>query len=171
MSSIGVSTLTQSDLEAVRRSPAVRGVAPLMFLAGGVRRGNVWASMSVPTATTPEFAAIRQLTLTEGRFLEPVDATRAVCVLGSTIRQELFPKGSAVGKKVGINQFIYEVVGVARPRVVSTQFMGTSEVDPLIYLPLERVQREVGSKQIHRIIAQVVAATTAPRPSEPFKMP
>jgi putative ABC transport system permease protein len=157
MSSIGISTLTRSDLEAVRRCPAVREVAPLMFLAGGVRRGAVWASMSVPMATTPEFAAIRQLTLSEGRFLQPGDATRPVCVLGSTIRQELFPHGPAVGKKVGVNQFIYEVVGVARPRMASTQLFGGNDVDPVIYLPLQRVQQELGSKQLHRIVAEVVA--------------
>src|SRR5438552_1372349 len=63
MSSIGISTLTLSDLEGVRRCPTVRGVAPLMFLAGGVRRGERWASISVPMATTPEFSVIRQLKL------------------------------------------------------------------------------------------------------------
>jgi len=157
MSSIGISTLTPADLEAVRRRRTVRQVAPLMFLAGGVRRGEEWASVSVPVGTTPELAAIRQLTVVEGRFLEPGDAMRRVCVLGSSIRDELFPQGGAVGHKVGINQLIYEVIGVARPRVASSSFFGGNEVDPVVYLPLERVKKDTGSTQIHRIIAQVVS--------------
>src|SRR5262249_54770927 len=63
MSSIGISTLTLADMEAVRRRPTVRTVAPLLFLAGGARKGEQWASVSVPVGTTPELAAIRQLKL------------------------------------------------------------------------------------------------------------
>src|SRR5262249_12577525 len=134
MSSIGISTLTLADMEAVRRRPTVRTVAPLLFLAGGARKGEQWASVSVPGGTTPELAAIRQLKLLEGRFLEPADTRRAVCVLGSSIQEELFPHGRAVGQKIGINQTIYDVVGVAKPRVAPSSLFGGNDLDPLIYM-------------------------------------
>jgi putative ABC transport system permease protein len=156
MASIGISTLTMADLEAVRHCATVRTVAPLLFLAGGARKGEKWASVSVPLGTTPELAGIRQLKLLEGRFLEPGDARRKVCVLGSSVQEELFPQGHAVGQKIGVNQVVYEVIGVAKPRIAPSSLFGGNDVDPVIYLPLERVREETGAKQIHRILAQVV---------------
>jgi ABC-type lipoprotein release transport system permease subunit len=40
MSSIGLSTITPADAATLARHPDVRVAAPLMFLAGGVRRGE-----------------------------------------------------------------------------------------------------------------------------------
>jgi putative ABC transport system permease protein len=155
MSSIGISTLTMTDLAVVRRCPTVRAVAPVMFLAGGVRRGETWASVSIPMATTPELEEIRQLKLTEGRFLKPGDDTRAVCVLGLSLRKELFPSGPALGKQVAVNQSIYTVIGIATPKIAPSSFFGANDVDPVIYLPLRRTQEDTRSRQIHRIVAQV----------------
>src|SRR5437016_3351031 len=61
MSSIGLSTLTERDLEAVRQARGVRAVVPLTFMAGGVRRGDHWAQLSMPMATTPTYQDVRRL--------------------------------------------------------------------------------------------------------------
>src|SRR5689334_506401 len=89
MSSIGLSTLTDQDLAAVRQAKGVRAVVPLTFMAGGVRRGERWAQMSLPMATTPTYQDVRRLTLTEGRFFTTAEADQPVCVLGSTLKEDL----------------------------------------------------------------------------------
>jgi putative ABC transport system permease protein len=158
MSSIGISTLTPADMVALRGQPGVLNVAPLMFLAGGVRRGETWASVSIPIATTPEFQQIRRLSMREGRFLTPADNNRAVCVLGSGLQHELFHDASAMGRTVAVNQMIFHVVGVVKPRALSDSMFGGNELDAIVYMPLGTVQRMTESRQIHRILAQVDGA-------------
>src|SRR5262249_12725010 len=55
MSSIGLSTLTERDIPAVRQAKGVQAAVPLTFMAGGVRRGERWAQLSMPMATTPVY--------------------------------------------------------------------------------------------------------------------
>lgn len=155
MSSIGLSTLTHQDMDALRGDPAVQAVAPLMFLAGGVRQGQNWASLSIPIATTPEFQQIRRLQIAEGRFLTPDDHNRAVCVIGHALREELFGSDSALGRTLAVNQMVFRVVGVVSPRALSDSIFGGSELDAIVYLPLGVVQRMTRSNQIHRILAQI----------------
>ena len=55
MSTVGLSTLTERDLAAVQQAKGVRAVVPLTFMAGGVRRGERWAQLSMPMGTTPTY--------------------------------------------------------------------------------------------------------------------
>jgi len=53
-------------------------------------------------------------TVNEGRFLSPAECNlgRAVCVIGSTVATNLFPRESPLGSKVFIGNLPFEVVGV-----------------------------------------------------------
>jgi putative ABC transport system permease protein len=157
MSSIGLSTITPADVAALKRHPDVVVAAPLMFLAGGVRRGEKWASISIPVATTPEFMQVRRLKMAEGRFLAAEDADRSVCVIGDTLRQELFAGRPALGNTIAVNQMIFRVIGVVAPRAQSDSLFGGNELDAIIYMPIGTVQRLAESRQIHRILAQINA--------------
>ena len=155
MSSIGLSTLNERDLAAVRQARGVRAVVPLTFMAGGVRRGEHWAQLSVPMATTPAYQDVRRLALTEGHFFTAAEDEHPVCVLGSSLKEELFPKERAVGQTVAVNQQQYRVVGVAKTRALSTSIFGGGDLDAIAYLPLRAVTRLTGSRDVHRILALV----------------
>src|SRR5579871_2505903 len=120
MSAVGLSTLTVRDLAAVQQAKGVRAVVPLTFMAGGVRRGDHWATLSLPMATTPTYQDVRRLTLTEGHFFTAAEDNQSVCVLGSSLKEDLFPKEPAVGKTVAVNQNRYRVIGVAKTRAISS---------------------------------------------------
>lgn len=155
MSTVGLSTLTQRDLEAVQRARGVKAVVPLLFMAGGVRRGEHWAQLSLPMATTPTYQDVRRLTLTEGRFFTAAEDDQPICVLGSSLKEELFPKETAVGKTIAVNRTRYRVVGVAKTRALSTSLFGGGDLDAIAYLPLKAVTRQTGSHEVHRILALV----------------
>jgi putative ABC transport system permease protein len=155
MSSIGISTLTERDIAAVQQARGVRAAVPLTFMAGGVRRGEHWAQMSMPMATTPTYQDVRRLVLTEGRFFTAAEDDLPVCVLGSSLKDDLFPKGPAVGKTVAVNQNRYRVIGVAKTRALSTSLFGGGDLDVLAYLPLKAVTRLTRSHEVHRILVQV----------------
>lgn len=63
---------------------------------------------------TEESAYVRGLVVREGRFFTEgeVSGGRPVCVLGAEVASRLFPRGSALGEKVRIENRPYEVVGV-----------------------------------------------------------
>ena len=90
--------LTIDDALALTRSPYVRRIAPLVLGAAGVSYGRRERETTL-LGTTAEFLAVRQLGLAQGRFLPSLDPRRAapVCVLGSTVRKELFGPENALG--------------------------------------------------------------------------
>jgi putative ABC transport system permease protein len=155
MSSVGVSTLSERDLKAVAQAEGVRAVVPLTFVSGGVRRGQKWAQLSMPMATTPNYQEVRRLPMLEGRFFTAADEGQPVCVLGSALKEDLFPKETAVGKTVGVNQHPYRVIGVAKTRALSNSIFGGGDLDAIAYLPLEAVSRQTGTREVHRILAHV----------------
>src|SRR3954470_226933 len=59
-------------------------------------------------------AIVRGLTVRDGRFLSEsdVDGARPVCVVGAEIAERFFENESPLGKKLRINGYSYEVVGV-----------------------------------------------------------
>src|SRR4051812_41164243 len=59
-------------------------------------------------------AVVRGLTVRDGRFLSEsdVDGARPVCVVGAEIAERFFENESPLGKKLRINGYSYEVIGV-----------------------------------------------------------
>jgi len=153
---MGVSNLSLADVEAVRAVAGVRSVAPLMFLGGGVYRGDKPATICMPIATSPEFVAIRRLAIDRGRFFTPEEMDRAVCVLGVGIKKDLFGEEDPLGKEITLNEHPYRVIGVVRERNIGSGLFGGEELDALIYTPLTIAQRLNEMKRLHRILIEMV---------------
>jgi len=64
--------------------------------------------------TTDQFLLTSGASIMEGHFLSELDSGngRQVCVIGSEVATNLFPRESALGKKISINQRPFEIVGV-----------------------------------------------------------
>jgi putative ABC transport system permease protein len=152
---LGISNLTDRDVAAVRGVAGVRSVAPLMFISGGVYRGDKPAGICMPIATVPEFLKIRRLALAKGRFLTDAEQDQPVCVLGTGIKKDLFGAEEALGKKITVNEQPYTVVGVVGERSIGSGLFGGEELDAIIYLPLKAVQRFTKTRQIHRVFIEV----------------
>lgn len=105
--------LTLDDAVAVSRQAFVRRVAPLVVGATEISHGS--RSREVPVlGTSADMLDIRHWKLAQGAFLPSGDLALAssVCVLGATLRRELFPGESAVGQWVRIGDRRFRVVGV-----------------------------------------------------------
>jgi putative ABC transport system permease protein len=155
LSAIGVTNLSPRDVEALRGVPGVEGVAPIMFVGGVVYRGGRPAKVCMPLATTPDFAPIRRLQMSAGRFLTPADLDQPVCVLGSAIADDLFKRENAIGQLVTLGGYPLRVVGIAKQRAISSSILGGGDLDAIVYLPLAATQRLTGVRQIHRIFVEV----------------
>ncbi|MBC8164869.1 MAG: FtsX-like permease family protein, partial [Bryobacteraceae bacterium] len=93
----------------------------------------------------PSFAAIHNLHISEGRFLNDEDDLRSapVCVLGQSAKVELLGYGPAIGKFVKANDTWLEVVGILRERIAAGErSKGSQMEDPnnIVYVPFNTFQ-------------------------------
>jgi ABC-type antimicrobial peptide transport system permease subunit len=111
-----VLTLTPRDGEAIRREcPAVVDIAPVVRARVQIVYGNKnWVPMYI-YGTTPSFLDVRDWTdLEEGEIFtdQDVRSSSKVCLVGHTIKRELFQNESPVGKEIRVQNVIFRVVGV-----------------------------------------------------------
>lgn len=111
-----VLTLTPQDSEEIgRQCPAVTDVAPMCRVRGQVVYGNHnWVPMSI-YGTTPSYLAVRDWDeLDDGDMFTDRDVLNSskVCVIGQTIRRELFQGESPVGQEIRIQNVSFRVIGV-----------------------------------------------------------
>src|SRR5262249_5443751 len=111
-----VLTLTPQDGDAIRREcPAVVDIAPVVRARVQIVYGNKnWVPMYI-YGTTPSLLDVRDWTdLQEGEIFtdQDVRSSSKVCLVGTTIKRELFQNESPVGKEIRVQNVIFRVVGV-----------------------------------------------------------
>ncbi|KAA6186274.1 FtsX-like permease family protein [Thiohalocapsa marina] len=134
------------DIEALRRSvPALAAVAPAVTQSATAIVGNRNWSTSV-TGSDNSYLQARAWTLAAGRaFTEgELRAGKAVCLLGDTVRRELFGRQDPLGQRVRLTKLSCEVIGLLQPKGQSG--MGRDQ-DDLVLLPLRTVQRRLSGNQ------------------------
>jgi putative ABC transport system permease protein len=91
-----------------------RAVAPVMTSTERIRYNKRSARGVSIIGTTEEFLLTGGISVAQGRFFSSLEADggRPVCVIGSMVATNLFPKESPLGKKIKIDQQPFEVVGV-----------------------------------------------------------
>jgi putative ABC transport system permease protein len=89
--------------------------------------------------TSPEYEKINSRPVSEGRFLIDSDLEKRskVAVIGTAVKNILFPDGEALGEKIKINGTIFNVVGV----LTEVQSGQTSTQDDIIIVPVTVAQR------------------------------
>jgi putative ABC transport system permease protein len=143
--------LTIEDAEALRRSSAVRRVAPIMVGSALVAWGGLEREVTV-LGSNAELYEIRDLSMAQGRFLPVGEITRgeAVCVLGHKIRRELFGNASPLGAWVRIGQRRFRVIGVLAPK---GQALGLDMSDVAV-IPVAAAQSLFNSASLFRVLVQ-----------------
>jgi putative ABC transport system permease protein len=114
-----------------------RAVAPVMTSSERVRYNKRSARGVSIVGTTEEFLFTGGISVAQGRFFSALEADggRPVCVIGSMVATNLFPKESPLGKRIKIDQQPFEVIGVLEK-------LGTfldSSVDNQAIIPLPQL--------------------------------
>ncbi len=115
---LGMNNLTMEDAEAILREvPLIKSVSPQadghVLVAGGKQN---WTTHY--RGVTPDFLAIRRWEVAEGESFTGEDVKHAanVCLVGETVRRQIFADEDAVGRTLRINTQVYRVVGVLAPK-------------------------------------------------------
>lgn len=105
------STLTEQDLDVIKKINHVSKIAPLMIL-GGTVKGNQTAPVDTAiVATTPELADISELKVRVGQFIDDAINPDTV-VVGTQLSINIFGTEQSIGKTLTIRGKPFTVIGV-----------------------------------------------------------
>jgi putative ABC transport system permease protein len=143
--------LTLEDALALTRSPHVRRVAPLAVGSALIARGGRTREGPV-LGSTAEWLEIRGMKLAQGGFLPPTDAREAqsVCVLGTTVRNELFGTEPAIGQQVRVGDRRCRVIGVLAAHGQSLGF----NTDEVVVVPVASAQQLFNTNTLLRVLVE-----------------
>jgi putative ABC transport system permease protein len=120
-----------------------------------------WSTQVV--GTTDAYFHTNNWTLAEGRVFSDVEqrAGSAVCVIGATVRRELFGSADPVGSALRVRQFSCEVIGLLANK--GSGSFGQDQ-DDLVVLPIATVHRRLtGNTNVGTLLISMEDGADAPR--------
>ena len=127
---------------AMENPDAIAAVSPVASVMTRSKIGGETLDSTSVSGVSEQYADIKSLELTDGRFLQYVDVLRMrkVCVIGSYVSDEYFG-GGGVGETVRVGGDNYTVVGVLEEKAG----YGQGSDDDYIYIPYTNAQRLSGN--------------------------
>jgi putative ABC transport system permease protein len=158
----------EEDVEAVARQVAgVNAVAPqAQSTATVIYQGANWSTTI--NGTTNAFFQVQPWPLVSGRVFTRAEeqAGKAVCIIGNTIRTNLFRGGEAVGDRLRVNGISCDVIGILSTRGQG----GFGDQDDVIIMPIKQVQRRfTGNRDIRLMLVGVDPAYDGAQVQESIK--
>ncbi len=144
--SAGSPNFKMADLEAIESQvSSLNAVAPRTSSSVTLVYGSENWSSTITGSNNAYFSAANWR-LAEGRFFNDteVHAGKAVCVIGATVRKELYGQQNPIGSEIRVKQFSCEVIGLLAAKGQGAMGM---DQDDLIVMPLRTVQRRLTGNQ------------------------
>ncbi len=144
-----------SDAEAIASQiGGVSAAAPESRSAGTlVANGRNWSS--VITGSNNDWLQIGNWALASGRTFTDGElrAGAAVCLIGETVRRELFGGEVALGQQLRVRQISCEIVGVLASK---GQGAFGNDQDDLVLVPIKTLQRRItGNTQVNTLLVSM----------------
>jgi putative ABC transport system permease protein len=144
--SAGSPAFKKADVEAIRTQ--VGGLQAVVPVAGSsvtlVAGNNNWSS--AVNGTTNAYLIAGNWKLASGReFLDDEErAGKAVCIIGATVRRELFGNRNPLGDEIRVKTFACQIVGLLAAKGQGAMGM---DQDDIVLMPLATVQRRLTGNQ------------------------
>lgn len=158
MAMMGVSSLSEADVLALKKSPGVSRISPIMFVSGTVEQGaatngkSKGANSAIVVATYREGVEMNPTPLATGRYFTKEEESQNVCVLAEKPRRELFGTKDPLGETISISGQKWKVIGTLQKAKgdggLGSQLM---MLNHLIYVPVAAAVRDIPGVQINRI--------------------
>jgi len=143
---------THSDIDALKREIInVRGVAPV----SSSQMQAVYANKNYSTTiegSDNDYFIVKDWVFASGRNFLPseLQGGKTVCVIGETVRKELFGTLEPVGELIRLENFSCEIVGLLESKGAA---MFGMDQDAIIVTPIKMFQRRIsGNQEIGRIM-------------------
>ena len=118
-----------------------------------VANGRNWTSSI--TGSTNDWLTIGNWTLSQGREFtsDELRAGSAVCMIGETVRRELFGSSPALGESLRVKQISCEVIAV-----LGSKGQGSfgNDQDDLVFIPIKTLQRRItGTTTVNTLLVSM----------------
>ena len=152
-----------TDAEAIASQiGGVTAAAPEARAAGTlVANGRNWSS--VITGSTNDWLTIGNWTLASGRLFTEGElrAGAAVCLIGETVRREIYGNSPVLGEQLRVKQISCEVVGVLASK---GQGAFGNDQDDLVFMPIKTLQRRItGNTQVNTLLVSMAEGSDTTR--------
>ncbi|NEO83919.1 MAG: FtsX-like permease family protein, partial [Spirulina sp. SIO3F2] len=134
-------TLVYEDAKAIAEQvPTVSGVAPQINAPQVISYKDRNVNHLV-VGTTPDFLAVRDFTMAQGRFFDESDLARntRVAVIGPETAEQLFAGQSPIGQRIRVDDLSFEVIGQTTEKGA---FLGEN-LDEIVIVPLTTMSNQV----------------------------
>ena len=153
----------EGDAETIAAQIGGVALAAPESRSGGtlVANGRNWTSSI--TGSTNDWLPIGNWTLAQGREFtnDELRAGAAVCMIGETVRRELFGKASALGAPLRVKQITCEVVGVLNSK---GQGAFGNDQDDMVFMPIKTLQRRItGNTSVNTLLVSMREGSDAER--------
>ena len=143
------------DVTAIQRQiTGVTAVAPQAQSSGtAIYEGANWSTTI--NGTTSGYFQVQPWPLVSGRYFTKAEeqAGKAVCIIGNTVRQNLYRGGNAIGTRMRISGISCDVIGELSTRG-QAGFGG--DQDDVVIMPIKAVQRRMlGTTDVRLILVGV----------------
>jgi putative ABC transport system permease protein len=133
-----------AQYKAIERSATlIQHASPIAYRMASVRNGNQSTDAVLVLGVNEQFPELAGIGVETGRFFNQAesDGGRPVCVVGSDIAENLFPRESAVGKDLTAGGKKFRILGILEKQ---GSFLGVQNLDQRIYIPFESFHRSFG---------------------------
>jgi len=161
-----VRPLSLEDARQLARLPHVDAVVPLLQGTGKVEAGKYSRDTDV-LGVGPDMARGWRYTVAQGRFLPPGDLENSqyFTVLGSKVREEVFPNENPLGSYVRVGGVRFRVIGVMESK---GQLLGY-DMDDAIYIPADIAMQMFNKESLMEVDVVFRETTTSNEMSERIK--
>jgi putative ABC transport system permease protein len=157
----GAATFRIKDAEALAGQPLIETASPSVSRGQTAVFGNTNSATQI-TGTDSDYLSVNGWQLAGGRLFSEGEekAGSAACIIGETVRRELFGDASPLGQTIRIKRISCAVIGLLKAKGAGT--FGNDQ-DDLILMPIKAVQRRItGNADVQTIYAKLTPdATTA----------
>jgi putative ABC transport system permease protein len=145
-----ITTLTLADADAIAALPQVEHITPVVRGRSQIVAGNENWNTSIEGGSEA-YVAVRSWVIASGANFTSREVRTAdkVCLLGSTVAQNLFPGQDPVGEIVRIGKLPFRVLGVLAPK---GQGGRGEDQDDFVLAPYTTIQKKLlGITHIHQV--------------------
>ena len=152
----GAEIAVEDVVELPLHAPSVVTAATWIDSFGDVRYAGAKLGSRPVLGVTEGFARIGRLRPESGRFISDLDYRRPWCVVGSDVARAMRDAGAVrvTGEQIRVFGRLLTVAGVLEP-VGSRDFLGLSEPNAVVYLPVTTMMRATDTGPLQQIVLRM----------------